>query len=53
MFQIELIVAVGNKAEESLLKLGVEHEKVRHPAQGGKNEFVQGIKRIKKEMKIG
>ena len=47
MFQIEKVVAVGNKAEESLHQLGIECLKVRHPAQGGKNAFVQGIKRIK------
>lgn len=47
MFDIRHIVAVGNKAEETLKKLGIEAHKVRHPAQGGKNEFVQGIRRIK------
>lgn len=47
MFHIQTVVAVGNKAEESLTKLGVTSMKVRHPAQGGKNEFVQGIKSLK------
>lgn len=46
MFEIENIVAVGNKAEESLRKLGIDCIKVRHPAQGGKNEFVRGIEKI-------
>lgn len=47
IFNIETIVAVGNKADESLRRLGIECHKVRHPAQGGKNEFVQGINLIK------
>lgn len=46
MFNIKKVVAVGNKAEESLCKLGISCSKVRHPAQGGKNEFVEGIKNI-------
>ncbi|MPN64510.1 hypothetical protein SDC9_212285 [bioreactor metagenome] len=46
MFNIEKVVAMGNKAEESLKKLGISCEKVRHPAQGGKNEFVEGIRMI-------
>ena len=46
MFNIEKVVAVGNKAEESLNNLGISCIKVRHPAQGGKNEFVEGIKAV-------
>lgn len=49
MFSIKSVVAVGNKAEYSLNKLGIDCQKVRHPAQGGKNEFVRGIKRVKEE----
>lgn len=49
MFSIKKVVAVGNKAEQSLKKLEIECQKVRHPAQGGKNEFVRGIKRLKEE----
>lgn len=47
MFNIETVVAVGNKAEENLNNLNISCKKVRHPAQGGKNEFVKGIKEIK------
>ncbi|MFA5575699.1 MAG: uracil-DNA glycosylase [Tissierellaceae bacterium] len=47
MFSIKKVVAVGNKAEESLRKLGINCEKVRHPAQGGKNDFVRGIGELK------
>lgn len=46
LFEIETVVAMGNKAFESLNKLGIESQKVRHPAQGGKNQFVTGIKAI-------
>ena len=48
MFNIERIVAVGNKSKESLDKLGIDSTKVRHPAQGGKNEFVKGLSMIGK-----
>jgi hypothetical protein len=47
MYNIETVVAVGNKAEENLNSLNIPHKKIRHPAQGGKNEFVKGIKELK------
>lgn len=46
MFNIKRVIAVGNKAEQSLIKLGIHCHKVRHPAQGGKNEFAQGLRQI-------
>lgn len=46
IFKIKHIVAVGNKAEESLNSLEIPCTKVRHPAQGGKNKFVEGIKAL-------
>ncbi|AFS79784.1 uracil-DNA glycosylase-like protein [Gottschalkia acidurici 9a] len=52
MFNIQKLVAVGNKAHENLSKLGITCEKVRHPAQGGKNEFVEGIRSIKEKLDI-
>jgi len=42
---------MGNKAEETFNKLGISCEKVRHPKQGGKNEFVEGIRMIKEKHK--
>ena len=42
---IERIAAIGNQASFSLTRLGVPHEKVRHPSQGGKNKFVAGMAR--------
>ena len=50
MFDIKYVVAVGNKAKESLDRLQIDCHKVRHPAQGGKNEFVRGIRLIKERM---
>ena len=46
LFEIERIIAVGNTAEGALKEMGILCEKVRHPAQGGKNDFVAGIRRL-------
>jgi len=46
IFPIELVVAIGNQADASLTRLGIEHEKVRHPSQGGKRKFVEGMARL-------
>jgi len=46
LFPIERVVAVGNLAERSLARLGIEHVKVRHPSQGGKRKFVEGLARL-------
>lgn len=43
IFKIEKLVAMGNKAGESLSQLGIKHQQVRHPAQGGKKDFNKGI----------
>ena len=43
---IERVVAIGNLASRSLTMLGIEHEKVRHPSQGGKKKFVDGMARL-------
>ncbi len=40
------VIAVGNVAYETLLGEGVGCEKVRHPAQGGKPEFVRGLSEL-------
>ena len=40
------IIAVGNVAERTLASLGVDCVRVRHPAQGGKNDFVAGLTRL-------
>ena len=46
MFAFERVVAIGNHASASLTKLGVDHDKVRHPSNGGKNLFVEGMGRV-------
>jgi uracil-DNA glycosylase len=43
LFPIEVVVAIGNLAERSLMRLGIPHTKVRHPSQGGKRKFVEGV----------
>ena len=46
LFAFERIVAIGNHASASLAKMNIEHHKVRHPSQGGKNLFVEGMARL-------
>lgn len=47
LFGVKKVIAVGGKAEQTLTKLNISCHKVRHPAQGGKNEFVEGMRRFK------
>jgi uracil-DNA glycosylase len=46
LFPIDLVIAIGNQASISLTRLGIDHERVRHPSQGGKNQFVAGMTRL-------
>lgn len=46
LFQPGQIIAVGNVADEALRKLDISAAKVRHPAQGGKNDFVAGMQKL-------
>jgi hypothetical protein len=46
LFPIERVVAIGNQASLSLTRLEIDHTKVRHPSQGGKNLFVEGMARL-------
>lgn len=46
LFAFEQIVAIGNHASLSLQRMEIEHTKVRHPSQGGKNLFVEGMARL-------
>ncbi len=43
---IQRVIAVGNVAFETLEEISINCDKVRHPAQGGKNEFVAGLKQL-------
>lgn len=45
-FQPRRVVAVGNVAHATLNALGRDAVKVRHPAQGGKNDFVAGLRAV-------
>jgi hypothetical protein len=44
LYAPELIFAVGRKAERSLSALGVDHVALRHPSQGGKADFIAGLR---------
>lgn len=46
LFPIHRVVAVGRLAERSLRDLGIEHLAVRHPSQGGKRKFLEGLARL-------
>lgn len=46
LFPIEQVVAIGNQAATSLTRMSVAHTKVRHPSQGGKQLFVEGMARL-------
>jgi uracil-DNA glycosylase len=46
LFGIEHVVAVGNRARDSLTSLRIDHTRVRHPSRGGKREFAAGIVRL-------
>ena len=46
LFAIERVVAIGNLASRSLTQLAIPHERVRHPSQGGKKKFVDGMARL-------
>lgn len=45
IYGIKKIIAVGNKAEETLGEMGYKVEKIRHPANGGAGLFKEGIKK--------
>jgi hypothetical protein len=44
LYPVELILAVGRKAQHALGELGCDFTPLRHPSQGGKAEFVSGLK---------
>lgn len=45
-FPIANVLAIGNQAATSLGRLGIAHEKVRHPSMGGKRKFEEGLARL-------
>lgn len=46
LFNINAVIAIGNRAELILTNMGIVCKKVRHPANGGKIEFTSGITAI-------
>lgn len=48
-FPIKRIAAVGRKAESKLAEMNLDHAYVRHPANGGKQKFVEGMAKILNE----
>jgi len=49
IFDIKKIIALGRKPESQISDLDIEFLYVRHPANGGKNKFIKGLKN---EMKL-
>ncbi len=40
------LIAIGRHSETALRRAGYPHDAVRHPAYGGKPEFLAGITRL-------
>ena len=49
MFPRSRVVAVGRKAESALAAIDVQCDYVRHPANGGKSGFEEGVRRVAEE----
>jgi uracil-DNA glycosylase len=49
IFEIQKIIALGRKPESQLTEIGIPFSYIRHPANGGKNQFLLGLN---SEMKI-
>ncbi len=43
IFDIKKILALGRKPESQLKQIGLPFSYIRHPANGGKNDFVKGL----------
>lgn len=46
LYQPHTVIAVGRVADAALTTSDIIHQTVRHPAQGGKNDFVAGLNAI-------
>jgi uracil-DNA glycosylase len=44
IFNIQKIIAIGRKPESQLTNIGIACTYIRHPANGGKHQFVKGLK---------
>ena len=45
LYSIDTILAVGRKAQRALGELGYDFSPLRHPSQGGKADFIDGLMR--------
>jgi hypothetical protein len=50
LYSIDTIFAVGRKAQHALGELGYDFVSLRHPSQGGKPEFVSGLKQAVEQL---
>jgi len=46
LWNFQQIIAIGNVAFDTMTEFEIECVKVRHPAQGGKNDFVAGLTQL-------
>lgn len=46
MYGIKTIYSIGNTASDTLNKMGIANSRLRHPANGGKPEFIKGLEQI-------
>ncbi|MDQ0767693.1 uracil-DNA glycosylase [Pseudarthrobacter defluvii] len=46
LFGVDSIVAVGNVAQHSIQRSGLDVPKIRHPAHGGRARFKQGLEQL-------
>ncbi|MCC7447869.1 MAG: uracil-DNA glycosylase [Anaerolineae bacterium] len=44
LFTLAQVIAVGNVADDTLKRMGIDHQKIRHPSHGGKTDFVNGLR---------
>lgn len=50
IFNIEIIAAVGRKPESKIKEVSIKSHYVRHPANGGKTKFINGINKIMSQL---
>jgi uracil-DNA glycosylase len=53
LLDFQRIVAIGNRASLSLSRMNIAHERVRHPSQGGKQKFLDGMARLSQSTASG
>lgn len=49
VFGIQQVLGVGRIAQRMLSELGIKHQPVRHPSQGGKADFIAGLDTVYRE----